>query len=123
MIFNPASQFCKTSTPIIMTAVRSESLHWKPQPDTDSSNTSTRQQLTMTKKQAIDFVNQWYEAGRPIFTKKALQDLGEQLKSRRTMGDKVTVRGLTGAVFEGTVNLGHHFFSTTFANPVEREYI
>ncbi|KAF9253178.1 hypothetical protein DTO013E5_2463 [Penicillium roqueforti] len=106
-----------------MTAVRSESLHWKPQPDTDSSNTSTRQQLTMTKKQAIDFVNQWYEAGRPIFTKKALQDLGEQLKSRRTMGDKVTVRGLTGAVFEGTVNLGHHFFSTTFANPVEREYI
>ena len=77
----------------------------------------------MTKKQAIDFVNQWYEAGRPFFTKKALQELGEQLKSRRTARDKVTVRSLTGTVFEGTVNLGHRFFSTTFANPVEREYI
>ncbi|KAJ5528947.1 hypothetical protein N7527_002340 [Penicillium freii] len=80
-----------------MTAVRSEFLNREPQPDTGSSNTSTglvnsREQLTMKKSQAIELVKQRLEAGQPLFTKKVLQELGEQLKGQRTKGAKVTVR-------------------------------
>ncbi|KAJ5413061.1 hypothetical protein N7465_005366 [Penicillium sp. CMV-2018d] len=111
-----------------MTAVRSEFLNWRPRPDTGSSKTSTglvnsREQLTMKKAQAIELVKQRLESGQPFFTKEVLQELGEQLKSQRTKGAKVTVRSLTGMIFEGVVNLGHRFPSTTLADPIEREYI
>jgi hypothetical protein len=31
------------------------------------------------------------------------------VRTKRTKGDKITVRSLTGVSFEGTVNLGHRF--------------
>ncbi|KZN88559.1 hypothetical protein EN45_071340 [Penicillium chrysogenum] len=96
-----------------MLAVRSRPLRLKHKPDSVLTNTSTDlanpSELLITKEEATELIDRWSKSGRSFFTKEALQELGEQVRTKRTKGDKITVRSLTGVSFEGTVNLGHRF--------------
>ncbi|KGO77606.1 hypothetical protein PITC_074130 [Penicillium italicum] len=106
-----------------MTALVSAPLTWVHQSNTSTGLVYPQGQPKMKTEQAIDLVKQMLESGQPFFTKKALQELGEQLRSLRTKGSKVTVKSLNGITFEGVVKLGHRYPSTTSADPVVREYI
>ena len=105
------SDFLSTTT--TMSAVRSSPLRWKHKSGTGLKNSSTDSAnpsgLLMTEKEAIDLITQWSNSGKPFFTKEALRDLGEQVGTKRTKGDKIAVRSLTGVILEGTVSLGHRF--------------
>ena len=61
---------------------------------------------TETKKQATAHIDALYKSGIPFFSKRAIRELSDQLKTQTTLGDIIITKDLTGARIEWKVKLG-----------------
>jgi hypothetical protein len=61
---------------------------------------------TPTKEQANACIDTLYESDIPFFTKHAIRELSDQLKTQITAGSKIITKDLTGASLEWKVKVG-----------------
>lgn len=59
----------------------------------------------VSEEEAIARLERWCEDGTPIFTRRAIRDVAEQLE-RRPLGNMIVVRGLDGGMVGFDVNTG-----------------
>lgn len=71
-----------------------------------TSSTHSLKELEQRKSGDRSKISAMYDAGTPFFTKEAIRDLYRQLQMATEYGQKVSVRGLDGAVLEFTVLTG-----------------
>lgn len=65
-------------------------------------------------------LDMWYDAGKPFFTKEAMRDIAEQLKTRTKIGDIITIQALDGSTVELDVSQG---MITATADEPDMEYV
>jgi hypothetical protein len=75
---------------------------------------------TPTKEQANSRIDALYQSGIPFFTKHAIKEISDQLKTQVTAGDKIITKDLTGASLEWKVKIGESLWLGTTADPEAR---
>ena len=71
----------------------------------DEADTVCDEQMAVTSRR----IRSLYDSGHPFFTKAALRDLHQQLKSAVNMGETVRVTGLDGALVQFKIETGRTF--------------
>ncbi|KAF4214640.1 hypothetical protein CNMCM8980_008166 [Aspergillus fumigatiaffinis] len=59
-----------------------------------------------TESEAIANIDQWYQAGRPLFPRDSLQDVRDQLRKPLKNGDSIYVKAFDGSIYEWPVKTG-----------------
>ncbi|PKX89884.1 uncharacterized protein P174DRAFT_425049 [Aspergillus novofumigatus IBT 16806] len=59
-----------------------------------------------TESEAVANIDQWYQAGRPLFPRHSLQDVRDQLRKPLKKGDSIYVKAFDGSIYEWPVKTG-----------------
>ncbi|KAJ5142935.1 uncharacterized protein N7515_001722 [Penicillium bovifimosum] len=63
--------------------------------------------LTPTDQEAEAIIDRAYASGKPFFTKRAIQDLWDQIKREPVRGSEIFIKDITGALVACEVQTGH----------------
>lgn len=71
-----------------------------------------------TIEQAKAVMDEFWNSGKPVFTKDAIRDLYEQMKTHTTAGDNIITKDITGASIEWKVRIGEKGLCWKKAGPL-----
>lgn len=75
-----------------------------------------REEITVEQAKAV--LDDFWNSGKPIFTREAIRDLYEQMKAHTSAGGNIITKDITGASIEWKVRIGEQGFCWKKADPL-----